>query len=49
MPERPNVVIIMTDQQRADLCAREGYALDTTPFIDSFAKTGEVLEGELVD
>jgi len=40
MPDRPNVVIIMTDQQRADLTAREGYALDTTPFIDSFAKTG---------
>ena len=40
MPDRPNVVIIMTDQQRADLCAREGYALDTTPFLDSLARRG---------
>jgi len=36
----PNIVIIMTDQQRADLCAREGYALDTTPFLDSLAQQG---------
>lgn len=35
-----NIVIIMTDQQRADLCAREGYPLDTTPFIDSLARKG---------
>lgn len=37
---RPNVVIIITDQQRADLCAREGYPLDLTPFADSVAKQG---------
>lgn len=30
----------MTDQQRADLCAREGYPLDTTPFLDSLAASG---------
>lgn len=36
----PNVVIIMTDQQRADLCAREGYPLDTTPHLDSLARGG---------
>ena len=30
----------MTDQQRADLSAREGYPLDTTPFLDSLARTG---------
>ncbi len=40
MSQRPNVIIIMTDQQRADLCAREGYPLDTTPFLDSLAKRG---------
>ncbi len=40
MSERPNVIVIMTDQQRADLAAREGYALDTTPFIDSLASDG---------
>ncbi|MBT3288564.1 MAG: sulfatase-like hydrolase/transferase [Victivallales bacterium] len=36
----PNIVLIMTDQQRADLTAREGYPLDTTPFLDSLARTG---------
>jgi arylsulfatase A-like enzyme len=40
MPGRPNIVVIMTDQQRADLCAREGYPLDTTPFLDSLADSG---------
>lgn len=37
MTVRPNVVIIMTDQQRADLCKREGFPLDTTPFLDRLA------------
>ena len=37
---RPNIVVIMTDQQRADLCAREGFPLDLTPFADSVARTG---------
>ncbi len=40
MPDRPNIVLIMTDQQRADLCAREGYALDTTPTLDRLASQG---------
>jgi arylsulfatase A-like enzyme len=30
----------MTDQQRADVCAREGFLLDTTPFLDSLARNG---------
>ena len=34
---RPNVVIIMTDQQRADLCGREGFPMAVTPFADSLA------------
>ena len=34
---RPNVIIIMTDQQRADLCGREGFPLEITPFADSMA------------
>jgi len=38
--DRPNIVIIMTDQQQAGLCAREGYPLDTTPFLDSLARQG---------
>ncbi len=40
MSTRPNIVIIMTDQQRADLSRREGYPLDTTPFLDSLARQG---------
>jgi arylsulfatase A-like enzyme len=39
MKSKPNIVVVMTDQQRADLSAREGYALDTTPFLDSLAGT----------
>lgn len=38
--QRPNIVIIMTDQQRADLTAREGYPLDLTPFADRMGKIG---------
>lgn len=37
---KPNIVFIMTDQQRADLTRREGYPLDTTPFLDSLAEAG---------
>ncbi len=40
MPERPNVVLIMTDQQRADFSAAEGFALDTIPFVDGLAARG---------
>jgi len=36
----PNVVIIMTDQQRADLSRREGFLLDTTRFMDRLARQG---------
>lgn len=38
--DKPNVVLIMTDQQRADLCGREGYPLDVTPFVDKMANEG---------
>lgn len=37
---KPNIVVIMTDQQRADVSRREGFGLDTTPFLDSLAKKG---------
>jgi len=40
MADRPNVVIIMTDQQRADVSARECFGLDTAPFLDSLARKG---------
>ena len=32
--DKPNIVIIMTDQQRADLCGREGFPLAVTPYVD---------------
>lgn len=38
--KRPNIVIIMTDQQRADLTSREGFPADLTPFADRMAATG---------
>ena len=36
----PNIVLIMTDQQRADLLAREGYPLNTMPTVDELAYKG---------
>ena len=40
MSEKPNIVIIITDQQRADVSAREGFPLDTTPCLDALARQG---------
>lgn len=40
MSDRPNFIIIMTDQQRADLSRRENFPLDTTPFLDDLARQG---------
>lgn len=40
MSDTPNIVIIMTDQQRADVSAREGFELDTTPYLDHLASQG---------
>ncbi len=37
---RPNIIIVMTDQQRADLRKAAGYSLDTMPFLDNWAKAG---------
>jgi arylsulfatase A-like enzyme len=38
--DRPNLVIIMTDQQRGDFMKKEGFALDTMPFVDSWGEGG---------
>lgn len=38
--QRPNILVVMTDQQRADLCGREGFPLAVTPFVDSLARCG---------
>lgn len=35
-----NVVVIMTDQQRADFSRALGFPLDTTPFLDSLGRRG---------
>ncbi|MCC8171471.1 MAG: sulfatase-like hydrolase/transferase [Parabacteroides sp.] len=35
---KPNIVVIMTDQQRADLCGREGFPMDITPYVDELAR-----------
>ena len=40
MCNRPNIVIVMTDQQRADLRRGCGYELDTMPFLDRWAEGG---------
>ncbi|MEV5894704.1 sulfatase-like hydrolase/transferase [Nonomuraea fuscirosea] len=37
---RPNIVLIMTDQQRADWTAASGFPLDTMPFLDGLMETG---------
>ena len=37
---RPNIILIMTDQQQARACAREGFPLDTTPHLDHMARQG---------
>ena len=36
----PNIVLIMTDQQRADFSKAEGYPLDPMPFVDSLGARG---------
>lgn len=40
MSDPPNVVLVTTDQQRADVSAREAFPLDTTPFLDGLAERG---------
>lgn len=40
MKQKPNIVIVMTDQQRADLRKGCGYSLDTMPFLDKWAQGG---------
>jgi len=41
MPKKkPNIMIIMTDQQRADFLAGQGFGIDTMPFLESLASRG---------
>jgi len=39
-PDSPNVVIVVIDALRADHTSAQGYARDTTPFLDGFAQQG---------
>lgn len=39
-PRKPNIIFIGCDQFRADVCGREGFPLDTTPFMDWLARSG---------
>tara|TARA_R110002050_G_scaffold188756_11_gene323423 strand:+ start:5117 stop:6778 length:1662 start_codon:yes stop_codon:yes gene_type:complete len=36
----PNIVLVIVDQFRADASKREGFALNTTPFLDNLAENG---------
>ncbi len=38
MAKKPNIIIVMTDQQRADYRKSRGYQIDTMPFLDNWAK-----------
>jgi arylsulfatase A-like enzyme len=40
MAEKPNLIIIMTDQQRADLMSLYGFPLATTPALEEMATQG---------
>lgn len=40
MSKKPNVIIVMTDQQRHDLRKSKGYSLDTMPFLDEWSLGG---------
>src|SRR5262245_24633464 len=44
MVARPNVVVVMTDQQRADFTRAAGFPLDTMPFLDSLGARGARFE-----
>jgi arylsulfatase A-like enzyme len=37
---KPNIVLIMTDQQRADFFKSEGFPVDTMPFVDAMGREG---------
>ncbi|WP_420114104.1 sulfatase-like hydrolase/transferase [Pseudactinotalea sp.] len=40
--EKPNVLIVMTDQQRADLTRATGFGLDTMPALDALGEAGAI-------
>lgn len=44
MKKKTNIIIVMSDQQRADLRKGCGYELDTMPFLDQWARKGADFE-----
>lgn len=40
MARKPNIVLIMTDQQRADFFASEGFPVDTMPHVETLGRSG---------
>ncbi len=40
MKKKPNIIIVMADQQRHDLRKAAGYCLDTMPRLDAFGREG---------
>ncbi|MCK4375300.1 MAG: sulfatase-like hydrolase/transferase, partial [Candidatus Brocadiae bacterium] len=48
MPERPNILILMTDQQRADSLGCYGNAVCRTPNLDRLAGQGALMENAFV-
>jgi len=42
MKSKPNVLIVMTDQQRADLTRATGFGLDTMPGMDALGRAGTI-------
>lgn len=44
MSSKPNIVLIMTDQQRADFFASEGFPVDTMPCVEALGRRGTRFE-----
>lgn len=40
MPKQPNVLVVLSDQQRPDSCGVFGQRLDVTPNLDALAADG---------
>lgn len=40
MSRKPNIVLVMTDQQRADFFASEGFPVDTMPCVEALGRSG---------
>ncbi|MDP6776242.1 MAG: sulfatase-like hydrolase/transferase [Candidatus Latescibacteria bacterium] len=38
--DKPNILLIMTDQQRADFLGSQGFGIDTMPFLDGLSSRG---------